>query len=142
MGYGLGSCAQRQAADVVVGFFAGLFSHLACTYHHRNGLQISPIFGSPFDVLGDFDEPMLPLLNASLVVGLCILSVATVRLLGKPVLLAFLKLRSDLAVQVGVVGLERQDVIGFGIDDVLGDRFLAPHGIYGDNAALDAEQLQ
>ena len=43
---------------------------------------------------------------------------------------------------MGVVGLEGQNVVGVSGHDVLGDGFLAPHGIYRDDAALDAVQFQ
>ena len=58
VGDGLGPYTQGQAADVVVGVFCSLPIHLARAPHHSEGLQLGPVFGGPFEVLRDFDEPI------------------------------------------------------------------------------------
>ena len=56
--------------------------------------------------------------------------------------MVFSKPRGNLPVQVRMVGLEIEYVISLRIDDGFGDGLLTPHGINGDDAAFQSEELQ
>ncbi len=48
----------------------------------------------------------------------------------------------DSFVQAGLVGFERQHVIGLLVDDLGGDLALAAHGVESDNGAVDGQHVQ
>ncbi|CAM3901610.1 hypothetical protein POHY109586_24440 [Polaromonas hydrogenivorans] len=142
LGNGLCARAQGQTADVVVGLVAGFACHLARAPHHGDGLQVRPVFGGALEVLGHRHEPVFAALNAPVVVGTGAFPIVAVRWPDLLAGVASLKPGRNSPVQVAVVALEVEHVVRFTVHDGFGDGLLTPHGVNGDDAALDAQQLE
>lgn len=55
---------------------------------------------------------------------------------------AFVNPPSHVQAQVAAMGLQTRYIVGLAGYDLLGNRFLAAHGVDGDDAALDAQELE
>ena len=142
VGHLLRPCAQGQTADVVMRVFADFVAHLARAFDHGQGVEIGPRFGGALQVLGHLNEPALAPLNAPVVVGAGTLLKVIVRLVCKVIFQAFATPFGYHPVQVGVVGFEGKNVVGMRRVDIFSDGLLAAHGINGDYAVWDGQELQ
>ena len=137
-----GTGTQWQAAQVVVGLTGHFFAAAALAHHLGQGLEVLPAGGVGLEVVRHLDQPVLTTLlapvSALFADGFVVVMCAT----GEVLLLTDVPERVDLVVQVFVIALQRQHVVGLAGADGRGDALLAAHRVDGDDAALDRQQLQ
>ena len=132
-GLGEGGGLVVEAGDEIGCFNRGLAIYFPFPDRHADGVKPWPVVFSrePADVVGGeippgFDAAMLPINGAKGIEG------AIGRLL---------KEQGDIITEPFLIVFDLDDIIGFRGDNGLGDFFLAPHGVNGDNGSPQVQDF-
>ena len=91
---------------------------------------------------GHLHHPVLTALDAPVAARACCVQMVAVGLFGKAIGQTLAKPAGHTQTQVAMVGFQAQHIVGSGLDDLPGNRFLAAHGIEGDDAALNVQEFE
>jgi hypothetical protein len=133
--------AIGQAGDEVAGFDRGLAFKGALGPNHDNGLQPRPISRTTQEVeaVSAINGPAFSNFHAAMVViHRAMIGVAH---LGEAILSRELEEQGDVFVQVGLILLDGQQIVGPLLDDLGGNLGLRANGVNGNDAAAYIQQF-